>query len=57
VEDLGNVPGTRALRASGPAANRRSVSWVVKTKAGDASASLEVVSEKGGAERRTIALK
>lgn len=63
VKDLGNIPGTRALRGSGfggggaPAANRREVSWVVRSKAADASVEVEIASEKGGSERRTLALK
>jgi hypothetical protein len=63
VVDLGSIPGTRALRGPGfagggaPAVNRREVSWVVKAKGPDASADLEIASEKGGRERRTLALK
>jgi len=63
VKDLGNIPGTRALRAGnfggggGPAANRREVSWVVKAKGADASVDVLVWSEKGGTERRTVVLK
>ena len=63
VVELGNIPGTRALRGPGfsgggaPAANRREVSWIVKAKGPDASADLEIASEKGGTERRTLALK
>jgi hypothetical protein len=63
TKDLGNIPGTRALRGSGfggggaPAANRREVSWVVKAKGADAAVEVEIWSEKGGTERRTLALK
>jgi len=63
VIDLGNIPGTRALRGAGfsgggaPGVNRHEVSWVVKAKGPDASADLEIASEKGGTERRTLALK
>jgi hypothetical protein len=66
VKLLGNIPGTRALRSGGfggggggggPAANRREVSWVVKAKTADASVEVEIQSEKGGSERRTLALK
>lgn len=62
-QNLGNLPGTRALRGPGffgggsASANRRSVSWVVKTKGADASVDVEIVSEKGGTERRTLALR
>jgi len=65
VQLLGNIPGTRALRSGGfgggggggPAANRREVSWVVRAKTADASVEVEIQSEKGGTERRTLALK
>jgi hypothetical protein len=63
VKDLGSIPGTRALRGPGfsggvaPAANRRDVSWVVKAGGADASVEVEVVSEKGGTERRTLPLR
>jgi hypothetical protein len=63
TKQLGNIPGTRALRGSGfggggaPAVNRREVSWVVKAKGADAAVEVEIWSEKGGTERRTLALK
>lgn len=56
--DLGHIPGTRALLGGdGPHVNRRTASWIVKATGPGAEAELTVVSEKGGTERTTIALK
>jgi predicted amidohydrolase YtcJ len=56
VRSVGHIPGTR-VRPGGPAApdNRRAVSWVVKA-GGAAAAEIVVASEKGGTDRRTLAL-
>jgi hypothetical protein len=57
TRSLGHIPGTRGLRGGAmPAANRRSVSWVVKAGSG-AKALLEVASEKGGTVRQTLVLR
>lgn len=61
--DAGDLPGTRAVRGPGffgggaPAANRRSLSWVVKANGPEASVEVEIASEKGGTEKRRLALK
>ena len=54
---LGNIPGRRGITAGSPAANVVKASWVVKVANPSSEIEIEVTSEKGGTERRKLALK
>ena len=54
---LGNIPGRRGISAASPRQNVATASWIVKGATPAAEVEIEVVSEKGGTERRKIALR
>lgn len=57
VVSLGNIPGRRGITPAAPRQNMATASWVVKDPASAAEVEIEVVSEKGGTERRKVALR
>lgn len=57
VVSLGNIPGRRGIPAASPRHNAATASWVVKSGPGAADVEIEVVSEKGGTERRRVTLR
>jgi hypothetical protein len=54
---LGHIPGRRALSSASPQGNVRTHSWVLRAAAPGSEVEIEVVSEKGGTDRRTVALR
>jgi len=57
VVSLGNLPGRRGITAAAPRQNVATASWVVKAAASATEVEIEVVSEKGGTDRRKVALR
>ncbi len=53
---LGNIPGRRGISAGSPRANAVTTSWVVKGATAAAEVEIEIVSEKGGTDRRKLVL-
>ena len=56
---LGHIPGRRSVSPSSPRPNVASASWVVKGGPGSVAGQVEVevVSEKGGTDRRSLVLR
>ncbi len=54
---LGNLPGRRGISAGSPRENVVTASWVVKGATAAAEVEIEIVSEKGGTDRRKVALR
>ena len=57
VVSLGNIPGRRGITSAAPRQNLATTSWVVRSPAAVTEVEIEVASEKGGTERRKVALK
>ncbi|MBK5257509.1 MAG: hypothetical protein JJE39_15905, partial [Vicinamibacteria bacterium] len=54
---LGHIPGRRSLSAASPNDNARTLSWVLRATTPGLVVEIEVVSEKGGTDRRKVALR
>jgi len=57
VVSLGNLPGRRGITSAAPRQNVATASWVVRAVASATDVLIEVVSEKGGTERRRVPLR